>query len=902
MGSCEQIQTERSEFLDLFFSLTPDLLCIADLSGRFVRLNQSWEKTLGYSIEELKARKFLEFVHPDDRASTEQALGRLAQGQNVVDFVNRYRHQDGSYRYLDWRSCPYQNHLICGVARDITARVASEQRLSRNESRYRFYMDNLQGIAYQLEVGRSQPHIFRGMVEQITGYSAADFIEEKVRWYELVHPEHLAQVMKDGQKLFAQSGYVADREYRIIRKDGSERWVRDIGQNVTVDPAVGPTLFNGLIRDVTEQRDNAERAGREDAFRRAIIDRAAEGLCVYQVVAPPPYVRFTVWNGRMTALTGYTMEEINQLGWYQALYPDPELSARARESMSRMREGEDRRGEEWEITCKDGARRVLSISSTVIRFDDGSEHVLAMMHDLTARKAAEEALRHSEATLRSIFRAAPIGIGLMRDGVLCHVNQRICEITGYSEEELIGENMQYLYPPGHEGDASRYQGEYGLRHQGIGMGEIQFRHKDGHLIDILMTSVPLDPEDLSAGVTFTVLDISERKRAEAVRRKLEAQVQHAQKLESLGVLAGGVAHDFNNLLMVILGNADLARRSLPLVSSGQPYLRDIEIASRRAAGLCRQMLAYSGKGQFVIETLDINKVIEDMGRILKVHIPTKAVLEFRLSPNLPGIDADAVQVRQVLMNLITNASEAIGEQGGAISIATGTLLCDHRSFSDCYLVDGLPEGSYVYVEVKDTGSGMTPEVQSRIFDPFFTTKFTGRGLGMAAVLGIMRGHRGTIKIQSEPGKGTAIKLLFPASENPVSLRPTPVPVAEPWKGSGMVLLVDDEPSVLSVASRMLEMMGFQVVTANDGIEALQVYRERQDEFACVLLDLSMPHLNGEEAYRELRSINRDVRVIITSGYNEQDVKQRFIGEGLSGFLQKPFLYDVLAAKMREVLA
>jgi CheY-like chemotaxis protein len=369
----------------------------------------------------------------------------------------------------------------------------------------------------------------------------------------------------------------------------------------------------------------------------------------------------------------------------------------------------------------------------------------------------------------------------------------------------------------------------------------------------------------------------------------------------LGVLAGGIAHDFNNLLMAILGNADLALLSLSPISPARNNIEEIVKASQRAADLCRQMLAYSGRGRFVVGRYDLSEIVQEMANMLQVSVSKKATLRYRFDRDLPPVEADATQLRQVVMNLITNASDALGDASGVIEVSSGVMECDRAYLSESYLDDKLPEGRYVYLEISDTGCGMDAETRSRIFDPFFTTKFMGRGLGLAAVLGIVRGHKGAIKVYSEPGQGTTIKILLPAVEWTPADR---VQIAEQSKlppSGGTVLLVDDDQSVLDVASSMLERLGFAVLTASDGQEGLEVFRERAAEIDCVLLDLTMPRLSGEEVFREMRRIQSDVRVILSSGYNEQEVTQRFVGKGLAGFVQKPYTLAKLQEILRRVL-
>jgi CheY-like chemotaxis protein len=375
-----------------------------------------------------------------------------------------------------------------------------------------------------------------------------------------------------------------------------------------------------------------------------------------------------------------------------------------------------------------------------------------------------------------------------------------------------------------------------------------------------------------------------------------------QKLESLGVLAGGIAHDFNNLLMTILGNADLALADLPEHSAARESLSDIVRASRRAADLCRQMLAYSGKGRFCVEPVSLNDLIEEMAHLLVVSISKKVTLQCRFADNLPYVDGDATQLRQIVMNLITNASEAIEAEAGVVTLATGIEDCGPDGPAGTVAQERLPGGPYVYVEVRDTGCGMEPETLARIFDPFFTTKFTGRGLGLAAVLGIVRGHKGAIRVKSELGQGTTFRVLFPAD---TKFHPTETGPADLWAApapriSGVILLVDDEPGVREVAGRMLATAGFEVAIAASGAEAVDIVREAPERIACVLLDLTMPQMDGEETLVRLRAVRGDLPVVISSGYSEQEIVRRFAGRNLTGFIQKPYVRAQLVSVLSHV--
>jgi nitrogen-specific signal transduction histidine kinase/CheY-like chemotaxis protein len=396
------------------------------------------------------------------------------------------------------------------------------------------------------------------------------------------------------------------------------------------------------------------------------------------------------------------------------------------------------------------------------------------------------------------------------------------------------------------------------------------------------------------------VDITDLKKADHERQQIERKLQETQKLESLGVLAGGIAHDFNNLLTGILGNASLARMDLSDTSPLVPVIEQIESATHRAADLCKQMLAYSGKGRFVIQHLNLNQLVEDTTHLLNISINKNCVLHFNLAQTLPAIAVDATQIRQIIMNLVINASEAIGARSGVIAISTGVARVDHDYIATLLHPGGITPGDYVFLEVSDNGAGMNPATLAKIFDPFFTTKFTGRGLGLAAVLGIIRGHKGALKVYSELGRGTTFKILLPCSDATVERMLSTPPMAEPaWRGQGTVLVVDDEETVRTVTARILETLGFTAVLASDGREALEIYRREPSRFTIVLLDLTMPHMDGEETFRQLRHLNPGVRVVLMSGFNQQEAVSRFTGKGLAGFVQKPFEVGSIMTAVRE---
>lgn len=397
------------------------------------------------------------------------------------------------------------------------------------------------------------------------------------------------------------------------------------------------------------------------------------------------------------------------------------------------------------------------------------------------------------------------------------------------------------------------------------------------------------------------LEIAARMVGLAVERdRLEEQLRESLKMEAVGVLAGGVAHDFNNLLATVLGNAELALSRLPKESETTPMLREIVSASVSATGLCNQMLAYAGRSSFAKEALECNSLVKDLASLLQVTLSKKATLEFDLCPSKLGIHADRSQISQVIMNLITNASDSIGNNEGRIIIGTRV-----QSFTAQDLALRLPEeelasGEYACLWVSDTGTGISPDVMSKIFDPFFTTKPNGRGLGLATVKGIVKAHKGGITVDSSAGNGATFSILL--SRFPIEDKVTQELPVNPEHQTAHVLVVDDEAGVRAVHQDILESAGYKVTCASDGEKAIDLFRREWQSIDCVLLDLSMPKREGDEVFIEMRKINPQAIVILSSGFAEQEILDRFQGKGLAGVVQKPARMHVLLGKVAEALS
>lgn len=487
---------------------------------------------------------------------------------------------------------------------------------------------------------------------------------------------------------------------------------------------------------------------------------------------------------------------------------------------------------------------------------------------------------------RQLFAAGPTVVIKWRNAEpwpIEYVSANAQSLYGYSADEIINGAMQHTNLL-HVEDLPRVAAEV-KEHLVAGdeWFELEYRivRKDGQLRAVSnFTKVVRNTEGIATHFLGYLLDITDRRLQEAEHARNNERFRHAQKLESLGVLAGGIAHDFNNLLVGVLGNASLALEELPEQSSARPLLEDLEVAARRAGELTRQLLAYSGKGKFVVEPIDVSLLVREMERLLGAAVSKKAHITTDLRDGLPTVRADATQIRQVVMNLITNASDALGEGNGSIAIRTRRMYATRAWLSCAQVGADVSEGDYLVIEVADSGEGMDADVMLRLFDPFYSTKGPGRGLGLAAVLGIVRGHHGAVRITSTRDQGTTVAVLLPVDDG----APTNVPSTVKAE-RGTVLVVDDDAAAMRVAERVLQRDGYRVLTASNGRAALEVYAERGPSIDLVLLDLTMPELSGWETLRELRLLDPGVTVLLMSGYAKTSDTEI---EGAAGFLAKPY--------------
>jgi len=536
--------------------------------------------------------------------------------------------------------------------------------------------------------------------------------------------------------------------------------------------------------------------------------------------------------------------------------------------------------------------------------------IVGTTRDITRRKQLEDEVRASEQKLRTLFEILPVGVAITDEQRrIVEMNPALEQILGLSSDNLMsgaGTTQLYLRPDGMPMQCAELPTVRAVTEQRtVYENEVGIVKEDGTTIWTSISAAPLPIAGMGAVVVMT--DITEYKRAEERRLQFERRLLEAQRLESLGILAGGIAHDFNNLLTGIMGYAEVALHDLPPASSLRADIEAVIRAARDAAHLTNQMLAYSGRGHFVIQSVSVNTLIRETLALLETSIASNCQMHYHLAEQLPPIEADATQIRQVILNLLMNAAEAIGAADGTITLVTMLESLTRESLDTLVFGAERAPGLYVRLTVADIGSGMDEATLAHIFDPFFTTKFTGRGLGLAAVLGIIRGHHGSIDVASTLGAGTIFRVLLPAATR---VRATKVealgtlPVG--YQGSGLVLVVDDEYIVRALAKDALERHGFTAMVAENGAQGLEIYRRELDPLRCVILDLTMPGMSGEETLEQMKAICSDVPIILSSGFNQAQAVPRFEGKGLAGFLQKPYkaaeLLDVVRRFAREARA
>jgi PAS domain S-box-containing protein len=678
-------------------------------------------------------------------------------------------------------------------------------------------------------------------------------------------------------------------------RPGEARFLLDskdhVASVIPIDRPEWPDAALVLVRPA-ERATPAER-GKEDLAARnaAILSSSLDGLFIVG-----PDHRFVEANDAFCRMVGYRLEELTKLR-----VSELEIAPRDRRNGDGGTSSDLQTGHHLFTSTyvhRDGHRVELEISVTALH-SEGRKILVGFARDITERIRSEERLRQAHERLRFHVDRMPLGYIVWSPELRVQEWNPTAESTfGHAAREALGRTADELIGCEEDGSQAARMWSALLAGDHNSHAVLSHRRKDGEVIRCEWFNTALtDQAGKISGIASMVRDISERER-------LEGQLRESQKLESLGVLAGGVAHDFNNFLVSILCNASLALEELSdpdRFADARTHMQKIVNAGRRASDLTRQMLAYAGRAASDVQPLELNRLIDEMADFMRAAVPRSVVLTTQLHDALPPIDADAGQIQQVVMNLLLNAAEAIGPGGGEVIISTALKTLDARQAAALRPRQNVAPGEFVCLEVRDNGCGMAPETLSRIFDPFFTTKFTGRGLGLAAMLGTIRSHRGAIRVRSREGVGTTFQVFIPAGRRAMPAAAPPAVTAASLAGARTVLVIDDEDDIREVVQEVLESRQVRVLTAENGPRGIELFKAHADEIDLVLLDMMMPGLNGEEVMSEILAMRPDARVVLSSGYSEAEAIERLTDGRPAAFVQKPYTMNTLLTAVSAAL-
>ena len=964
-GAEEALQNERA-LLRTVIDHLPMAIYAKDLEGRKTLANrQDWESIGAVSPDEVLGRSDWELYPPELAEQLVTGEGQILEsGEPLIVDEMLVERPSGRQEWLSSAKYPLRDAEdrvvgLVGMTQDISERKRAELVLRESEKRARRQRAALTRLAVDPALlGADLPQAMARLAEtlgktlrvQRAGVWLLAPDDSTLRCVALFQDGHLQPTegleirvadypayfaaMRSRGQIYTQDARVDERTRELseayleplgivslleagIQVDGQlvgvvscehqgepRAWHPDEGVFTSSAAALAAQVL------VSAQRRDAELALREseDRYRR-LAENAPDLIYRYRLVPEPG---FTYVNPAATRLVGYTPAEH---------YADPALGFKLvhpddRHLLEAAVRGDTGKGEPLELRWihKDG--HVVSVEQrNVTIFDQEGKPVAieGIARDITERKRADAALARERQLLRTVIDNLPASVYAKdlqgRKTLANKANLAILGVT--TEEEALGKTDRDFYPAE---IAARF--EANDRHVfTTGLPTLNKEHPlsgEANTRWVMTSKLPLrDESGEIIGLVGITYDITERKAAEQERLQTERQLFHTQKLESLGVLAGGVAHDFGNLLMAILGNLTLALPDLPTDSTARESILLAMQAGQRAADVARQMLTYSGRGQVQQQPVSLSALVHENAHMLRVAIPKTVTLDLDLVDDLPAIKADPGQIQQVVINLITNASEAIGSQPGRIHLSTGMHTCDDAYLAHSMLQSKPPAGKYVYLQIADTGCGIAPETVHRIFEPFYSTKSPGRGLGMAAVQGIVTGHAGAILVDSVPDKGTTVRVLFPVvKERPAGEAPQTAAAAAPGQpvspssvsnGHVTVLVVDDEELVLQAAQRLLNRLGYRTLAAENGDEALAIYRKHATEIDCVLLDLTMPGRDGASTFAALHQLDPKLPVVLCSGYSEQEIGANCDRDRLAGFIQKPYSIELLSEIIQGAL-
>lgn len=894
----EEALNKERDLMKRLMETSPAGVVLVNREGQITFANTRAEQVLGLSRAEIIGRVYNDplwrITDYDGNPFPEKALPFrrvMETGKPVFDVRHAIEWPDGRRVLLSINGAPLISETgepagMIATVEDITARVQAEKALRENEAALRSIFRAVPVGIGLVDRNRTLLRI-NDRICEMTGYSRNELIGQSAR---LIYPSD-EEFERVGREKYAQvrTRGTGSIETRWRRKDG--RIIDVLLSSTLIDPLDPDSNVVFTALDITERKQSEEKLREESSFRNSIIKNAAEGLCVCHPIPDYPYVAFTVWNDRMTEITGYTMEEINRLGWYQTMYPDPEIQQRAVERMARMRQGDDLIAEEWVITRADGEKRTVLISTSVLETENREPHVLAVMQDITERKRAEEALRESEEKFRSLAEQLPNMIFINRGGRVVYANKKCEEIMGYTREEFYADDFDFLSLTAPE-YVELVKANYArhMRGEEVPPYEYALVTKDGKRIAAILSTKLIDYEG-EKSILGIITDITERK-------QIEAQMRQQERLAAVGQLAGGIAHDFNNLLTAITLYAQMPLSRPDLPPDVRRALETVLVEARQAAELVQQILDFSRRSPIETRPVNLGSFIKEAVRVLQRTIPEHISPVVEIEPGEHIVNADPTRIQQMLMNIVVNARDAM-PNGGTLRVTL--RRADVRPGETPPLPEMTP-GEWICLSISDTGTGIPPDVLPHIFEPFFTTKAEGRGvgLGLAQVYGIVKQHGGHISVETEVGKGSTFRVYLPAYHVPEHKGETEAE-SPALSGSGQtILLVEDNERIREGGQAILESLGYRVLTAANGRQALELYREEAIDL--LLTDVVMPEMGGVELARQLRKTHPDLKVVAVTGHLLLEDAEALKQEGIHEIVKKPFDVPALTQAIHRLLS
>jgi len=788
------------------------------------------------------------------------------------------------------------------VRHDLKFKVAEEQ-LKESEERYRGILDNMEESYYEVDL-KGRFTFFNNAIPRTYGYTEYELMGTSYKIS--MDKENIEKVFNAFNKVYVTGETIKGIDWKLKNKNGKEVYV-EASVSLRRDSQGKPVGFKGITRDITERKQAEEALKKSEERYRFLADNAHDVIWTFDLNSG-----FTYMSPSVKQLRGFSADEAMKMGLDQTLTPDSYSKAMEMlEEELRLEMNGVRHDPDWSKTFeleqfrKDGSTVCTEVTVNLI-YDEisGVKGIMGITRDITERKRAEESLRESEAKYRFLMENMTDMIWTTDLNLsVTYVNTSIEKTLGYSPEERIGHKTyeimtpeSYAYVMNIMSSEMERENDEGVDPNRTVTFETAYYHKNGSIVWFENAARPIrDNSGRIVGIYGVSRDITDRKKAEEEKKRLEAQLVQAQKMESIGTLAGGIAHDFNNLLTGILGNVSLALMRMDESNPIRERLKNVEEYVQRGSDLTKQLLGFARGGKYEVKPTNLGEFIlksaEMFGRTKK-----EICIHHKVQEGLWTVEVDRGQMEQVLLNLFVNAWQAMADGGDLyISVANVELKEIEVSPYD------LKPGKFVKVTVTDTGIGMDEATKARIFEPFFTTKERGRGtgLGLASVYGIVKNHAGFIDVESEKDIGSSFMIYLPASKK--ELEDIDRPKDEVQMGQETILFIDDEEMILDIGSKMLEGLGYKVMTANGGRQGLKIYEKDRDKIDLVILDMIMPDFTGKETFDALRRINHSVCVLLSSGYSLNGQAEEIMQSGCKGFIQKPFTMVELSKKIRNIL-